>query len=61
MLILSRNTDESLHIGDDIVVKVLQVRGNIVKLGIVAPQDVDIFRDEIYRQRTQGRPNGNAH
>ncbi|WP_019591672.1 carbon storage regulator CsrA [Thioalkalivibrio sp. ALE20] len=47
MLVLSRTEGESLQIGEDIVVTVLQSKGNQVRLGIAAPEDVDIVREEI--------------
>ena len=48
MLILSRKTGESLIIGDSISVKILSVHGSTVKLGITAPKDFKIFREELY-------------
>jgi len=50
MLVLARKVDESIVIGDDIVVKVVSVEGSIVKLGIEAPKDVSIFRDELLQE-----------
>lgn len=50
MLILTRRIGESLQIGDDVEVRVLGVNGNQIKLGIDAPQDVGIHREEIYRK-----------
>ncbi len=50
MLILSRRIGESLMIGDDIEVKVFDVSGNNVRLGIEAPDDVTVLRDELYRE-----------
>ncbi|MCE3238983.1 MAG: csrA [Gammaproteobacteria bacterium] len=47
MLILSRRIGESITIGDDIIIRVLDVRGS-VKLGIEAPQDIPVHREEIY-------------
>lgn len=49
MLILSRRPGESLAIGDDIVVTVVAVNGNQVRLGISAPRDVRVLREEIYK------------
>jgi carbon storage regulator len=49
MLILSRRIGESLMIGDDIEVMVLDVCGNNVRVGINAPDDVTILRDELYK------------
>jgi len=48
MLVLSRYTDESIHIGENIVVTVVEVRGDRVRLGIVAPKDVPVHRREIF-------------
>jgi len=48
MLILSRRVNERIVIGDDIVVSVVEVRGDQVKLGIEAPRDVKVFRQEVY-------------
>lgn len=48
MLVLTRNKDESIQIGDDIEIKVLSIDGDQVKLGIEAPKSVDIHRKEIY-------------
>lgn len=48
MLILTRRIGESLVIGDDVVVTVLKEQGKQIKLGIVAPKDVSVHREEIY-------------
>lgn len=53
MLILTRKVGESLLIGDDISVTVLSVRGNQVKIGINAPKDVSVHREEIYQRIKQ--------
>ncbi|MGM0533395.1 MAG: carbon storage regulator CsrA [Campylobacterota bacterium] len=48
MLILSRKLDESIIIGKDVEVKVISIDGSSVKLGIDAPKDVDIIREELF-------------
>jgi carbon storage regulator len=48
MLILTRKLGEQITIGDDITIKLLEVKGTQVKLGIEAPQDISIHRKEIY-------------
>lgn len=48
MLVLSRQRDESIIIGDNIVVTVVDVRGDKVRLGIEAPREVSVHRREVY-------------
>ena len=48
MLVLTRNLGESIKIGDDIEVRLLSVEGSKARIGISAPDDVDIWREEIY-------------
>jgi len=48
MLILSRKKDESIIIGDNITISVVDIKGDQVKLGISAPGDVKVFRQEVY-------------
>lgn len=48
MLILSRKVGEAIHIGDDIVVTVVDIRGDKVRFGTVAPRDVPVHRTEVY-------------
>ncbi len=48
MLVLSRNTDEKIHIGENIILTVVEVRGDRVRIGIEAPRDVAVHRHEIF-------------
>lgn len=50
MLILTRRTGETMMIGDDVTVTVLGVKGNQVRLGVNAPRDVEVHREEIYQR-----------
>ena len=60
MLVLTRKTNQSIMIGDDIEVSVLSVVGEKVRIGIQAPHEVPVFRTEIYieiqRQQGEGKP-----
>jgi carbon storage regulator len=48
MLVLSRHRDESIIIGDDIVITVVDIRGDKVRLGIAAPIEISVHRQEVY-------------
>lgn len=50
MLTLTRRVGESLMIGDEVTVTVLGVKGNRVRIGVNAPKDVAVHREEIYRR-----------
>lgn len=57
MLILTRRVGETLMIGDEVTVTVLGVKGNQVRIGVNAPRDVAVHREEIY-QRIQREKTG---
>ena len=50
MLVLSRKAEESMYIGHDIKITVLDIRGGQVRIGITAPQEVKIHREEVYQR-----------
>ncbi len=53
MLVLTRRANQSIMIGHDIVVTVLEVRGDQVRLGIKAPRSVDVHREEVFASLQQ--------
>jgi carbon storage regulator len=58
MLVLSRTKEESIQIGDDIVIMVTGIRGNKVRLGIVAPRGVRVARGELLMRSPDVTPPG---
>lgn len=60
MLVLSRQPDQSIIIGDNIVITVVEIRGDKVRLGIQAPSEIPVHRQEVYEaiQREQQRAAG---
>jgi carbon storage regulator len=53
MLVLTRRPGESIIIGQDIVITVIEIKGGQVRIGIDAPREVDVYREEIYEQVRQ--------
>ncbi len=62
MLVLTRKSNQSIMIGDDIEVSVLSIMGEKVRIGIQAPRDIPVFRKEVYLeiQQEQTTPAGAA-
>lgn len=62
MLILTRRVGETLMVGDDVTITVLGVKGNQVRIGVNAPKDVAVHREEIYerirKENESGKPDG---
>lgn len=58
MLIITRNSNESFYIGEDVKVTILGSNGSQVRIGIDAPKDVTILREEI-REKYKNNSNGN--
>ncbi len=64
MLVLSRQRDESIIIGDNIVLTIVDIRGDKVRLGIEAPQEIPVHRQEVYeaiRRENSGGAGRDAH
>lgn len=53
MLVLSRKTNETIKIGDDIEIRILEVKGDSIRIGIEAPKNVDILRGELVQSITE--------
>jgi len=60
MLVLTRRVGEKLVIGDDVTIAILSVRGNQVRIGIAAPPEVQVHREEIYQRILKERVNGSG-
>ncbi len=60
MLALSRKKDEAIIIGNDIEIKIIEVKGEQVKLGITAPKSVPVYRKEVYLQIKQDNKEASA-
>jgi len=60
MLILTRRVGEVLRIGDDVSITILGVKGNQVRIGIDAPKDVAVHREEIYQRIKREGDSGEA-
>jgi carbon storage regulator len=60
MLILTRRVGETVIIGNDVDVTVLGVKGNQVRLGVKAPREVTVHREEIYQRICREQQNGNG-
>ena len=60
MLVLSRQRDESIIIGDNIIITIVDIRGDKVRLGIEAPTEIPVHRQEVYEaiQRENAKGNG---
>jgi carbon storage regulator len=62
MLILTRRVGESVMIGDDVTITVLRVKGNQVRLGVIAPRTVSVQREEIFeRIKKEGLADSDNH
>jgi carbon storage regulator len=63
MLVLSRQKDESIMIGDNVEITIVDIRGNKVRLGITAPKEIPVHRREVYdaiqREKKMAKESGN--
>lgn len=60
MLVLSRKINESILIGDNVKITVTSIQGDKVKIGIEAPKDVSLFREEVYIRHIKEFQNGHT-
>jgi len=61
MLILTRRIGETLNIGDDVQVTVLGIKGNQVRIGVNAPKEIPVHREEIYERIKKEKESGQVH
>ncbi len=61
MLILTRRIGETLNIGDDVQVTVLGIKGNQVRIGVNAPKEIPVHREEIYERIKKEKEAGSVH
>jgi carbon storage regulator len=60
VLILTRRINETVYIGDDVTITVLGIKGNHVRIGIGAPKNISVHREEIYERVRRERENANG-
>lgn len=60
MLVLSRKLNESIRIGNDVQIRIVRVKGNVVRLGIEAPKSVRVIREELQRSGPVSRAAGDS-
>ena len=60
MLVLSRNIDQDIRIGEDVVIRILEVRGGQVRIGIDAPKHISVHREEIFQKIQNEKESGGA-
>jgi carbon storage regulator len=58
MLVLTRHANQSIMIGEDVIVTVLEIRGDQVRLGIRAPRSVDVHREEVFVALRKAKESG---
>lgn len=61
MLILARNSGQQIRIGDDIIIRVLDIKGKQVTIGIEAPKSISVDREEIYARKKASALQNSSH